>query len=559
MKSKISCVICFLLLLCIIQGNAEKADKNNGSQPGPLTIYCSSNLSQLATEWAKEFNKTYPGLQISVNVVSAPASRLKTGNDLGLISAGEMAGAEAGMKLAVGREVTVPIINSGNPSLKELSSQGVSKEILDLLFKDPGRQDWGKIVKNGQNLPVHLYVSSDRTVIASLEKYFGMNYLPNIGISLENEGKVISSVQDDPYAVGFCKMNSILQSDKQNMTENIRLLPIDKNGNGQLDNMENIYANADDFSRGVWIGKYPKALSNDIYAVTAGETSSEAQIAFLKWALTKGQQYLAINGFSDLVYGEAQSKLERFNDININVPPSREDYSVQKLVLIIAIAFIVLILVIGAVIRYGGSKIVPSAELSPDLRPGFDVSTVNAPKGLYYDKTHTWAFMEKDGTVRIGIDDFLQHVTGPFTRIEMKRPGEKIKKGEMLAVLMQRGKQLRLYAPVSGIIRESNRSLATEPSALNSSPYADGWIYRIEPMNWSKEILLLNMAGRYSKWLADEIIRLKDFLAFSLQSHKIEYFNVVLQDGGMLKDNLLEDFGPEVWEDFQTKFLDIYK
>jgi len=39
-------------------------------------------------------------------------------------------------------------------------------------------------------------------------------------------------------------------------------------------------------------------------------------------------------------------------------------------------------------------------------------NSILAPGGLFYDKTHTWAFMEENGQVKIGINDFLQHVTG---------------------------------------------------------------------------------------------------------------------------------------------------
>ena len=58
------------------------------------------------------------------------------------------------------------------------------------------------------------------------------------------------------------------------------------------------------------------------------------------------------------------------------------------------------------------------------LTPVFKTGIVPGPEGLYYDKTHTWAFMEKEGLIRVGIDDFLQHVTGTITRVIMKEPGE---------------------------------------------------------------------------------------------------------------------------------------
>ncbi len=35
-----------------------------------------------------------------------------------------------------------------------------------------------------------------------------------------------------------------------------------------------------------------------------------------------------------------------------------------------------------------------------------------------------------------------------------------------------------------------------------------------------------------------------------------KYARVILQDGGEIRDGVLSEMGPEVWEDFQTKFID---
>jgi len=191
--------------------------------------------------------------------------------------------------------------------------------------------------------------------------------------------------------------------------------------------------------------------------------------------------------------------------------------------------------------------------------PVFDEKSVVVPKGLYFDKSHTWAFMEIDGNVRIGIDDFLQHITGPVTRIKMKYPGEMIKKGEKIFSVIQNGKQLAIHSPVSGTIKAQNEMLATDTSSINASPYSDGWVYLIEPANWIRETQFMVMAERYREWLRYEFSRLKDFFAASLKANTRDYAHVVLQDGGTVKDNILADFGPEVWEDFQTNFIDSSK
>jgi glycine cleavage system H lipoate-binding protein len=188
--------------------------------------------------------------------------------------------------------------------------------------------------------------------------------------------------------------------------------------------------------------------------------------------------------------------------------------------------------------------------------PVFDEKSIVVPKGLYYDKSHTWAFMETDGTVRIGIDDFLQHITGPVTRIKMEYPGEMIKKGEKIFSIIQNGKQLSIHSPISGTIKSQNEILAKNTLAINASPYYYGWVYLIEPSNWIRETQFMIMAEKYSEWLKNEFSRLKDFFAASLQANTAEYAHIALQDGGVFKDNILSDFGPEVWEDFQYEFLD---
>jgi glycine cleavage system H lipoate-binding protein len=184
---------------------------------------------------------------------------------------------------------------------------------------------------------------------------------------------------------------------------------------------------------------------------------------------------------------------------------------------------------------------------------------VSVPKGLYYDRTHTWTFMEQNGTVRTGVDDFLRHITGPVTRIGLKNPGDRITKGEPFLTVIREGKKLVLYSPLTGTIRACNEELAAHPSVLYTDPYSDGWVYRIEPSNWAREIQFLAMAEKYRSWLTFEFTRLRDFLATSLSAHEVSCMPVILQDGGALKEGLLADMGPEVWEDFQNRFLNTGK
>jgi glycine cleavage system H lipoate-binding protein len=216
------------------------------------------------------------------------------------------------------------------------------------------------------------------------------------------------------------------------------------------------------------------------------------------------------------------------------------------------------ILVMVFIRRYNIQKI-RTLEKPLHTTEVFNLNSIVAPKGLYFDKTHTWAYMEQNGNVRLGIDDFLQHVTGPLTRIKLKETGEEVRKGEKIMTVIRNGKQLDIYAPISGIIRAQNTALNNDTSLLANTPYTKGWIYMIEPRNWLKEIQFLFMGERYQEWIKEEFTRLKDFFAVALNSSATVHPQYIYQDGGEMIDHVLADQAPEIWEEFQVRFIDASK
>jgi len=182
------------------------------------------------------------------------------------------------------------------------------------ILENPENQEWGKLLGSSRNSPVHILIANEASVKTGLSNFTKATQLKAGGITEVNGQDLISAVQKDPYALGFCRLTQIIDPNNQNIVANIKLVPIDRNGNGKIDYMENIYDNLQAFSRGVWIGKYPKALSGTIYTVSSVKPKNEAEVAFLKWILADGQQYLSSNGYSDLVYNERQSQLEKFDE-----------------------------------------------------------------------------------------------------------------------------------------------------------------------------------------------------------------------------------------------------
>ena len=185
----------------------------------------------------------------------------------------------------------------------------------------------------------------------------------------------------------------------------------------------------------------------------------------------------------------------------------------------------------------------------------FTAGILKVPLGLFFSKQHTWAYLEKSGLARVGVDDFVQHITGEVKFRNLKEPGSIVNKGDILAEVDQNGKHLQIYSPLTGKIMNTNTSLYNNPGIVNEDPYGKGWFYKIKPSEWISETDSYYLAETALEWSKNEIERFKDFLAVSTAMHSPENSIIMLQDGGELCDKPLSELPASVWHDFQNSFL----
>jgi glycine cleavage system H protein len=96
-----------------------------------------------------------------------------------------------------------------------------------------------------------------------------------------------------------------------------------------------------------------------------------------------------------------------------------------------------------------------------------------------YTKTHEWVTVDgKEAT--IGITDFAQSQLGDVVFLELPATGRKLGKGETFGVVESVKAASDLYAPVPGRIVAVNDKLSSKPELINSDPYGDGWIMKVE-------------------------------------------------------------------------------
>lgn len=104
---------------------------------------------------------------------------------------------------------------------------------------------------------------------------------------------------------------------------------------------------------------------------------------------------------------------------------------------------------------------------------------MNIPGNLKYTKDHEWIRIEGDIAV-VGITDFAQSELGDIVFVEIETVGEDIAKEEVFGTIEAVKTVSDLYMPMSGKILELNPALDGQPDLVNTDPYGDGWMIRVQ-------------------------------------------------------------------------------
>ncbi|MCU0408677.1 MAG: glycine cleavage system protein H, partial [Bacteroidales bacterium] len=119
------------------------------------------------------------------------------------------------------------------------------------------------------------------------------------------------------------------------------------------------------------------------------------------------------------------------------------------------------------------------APLAAEIRKRIGVLTHSAlriPMGIFYSSNHTWTYLEKSGSARIGLDDLLLHLTGNVVVTPVAVGGTRIRRGDVIAEITSGDRRLKVLSPVSGELLRINPALSANPDLLNEDPFGSGWI-----------------------------------------------------------------------------------
>ena len=104
---------------------------------------------------------------------------------------------------------------------------------------------------------------------------------------------------------------------------------------------------------------------------------------------------------------------------------------------------------------------------------------MNTPSELKYTKDHEWVKIEEN-VATIGITDFAQGELGDIVFVDVDTVDDDLEAGEVFGSVEAVKTVSDLYLPVSGKITEFNEALEDQPELLNTDPYGQGWIIKVE-------------------------------------------------------------------------------
>jgi glycine cleavage system H protein len=176
---------------------------------------------------------------------------------------------------------------------------------------------------------------------------------------------------------------------------------------------------------------------------------------------------------------------------------------------------------------------------------------LSLPRGLFLDRSHTWARLQEAGELRIGVDELLAQTLGGADRIELPAAGTALRRGQTLATIWRDGRKLTVPSPIDGTVVATNAMAAADQ--LAADPYGAAWLVSLWPLDPREAIRPMHLGEPARRFLERELRRLVEFL--SLQGSA--QLGPALADGAHPVVGAALALDHQSWKAFQEHFASI--
>lgn len=305
MRRIVLALSCAALLVAALPG-AVSAGSIPAASEGTIAISGAWALYPMVVTWAEQYQKLYPKVRIDVAAGGAGkgmADCLAGMVDIGMISRDvNPAEVEKGaFWVSVTRDAVVPVVNGANPALTTLIFRGAKREALVGLWVTGETKTWGQVAGNDVAAQVNVYTRSDACGAAETwAAYLGKKQEDLQGVGVYGDPGLADAVKRDALGIGYNNLNYAYDGKSLKPIEGLRVLPLDINGNGVLDDSEDFYQTRDELANAIATGVYPAPPARDLHFACKGRPTNPVVVQFIRWVLTDGQAFVPDAGYIKL-------------------------------------------------------------------------------------------------------------------------------------------------------------------------------------------------------------------------------------------------------------------
>jgi glycine cleavage system H lipoate-binding protein len=169
------------------------------------------------------------------------------------------------------------------------------------------------------------------------------------------------------------------------------------------------------------------------------------------------------------------------------------------------------------------------------------------PEGFHFHRGHTWVQPEKDGVMRVGMDDFAQRLLGAPDALLLPAVGTRLSGGDPGWRTQVDGHTVDVLSPLEGVVTEVNPEVQSAPEKICEDPYGSGWLLKVrteKPRRVLKNLMPYELAR---DWMAETTQLVSRMAGPEL--------GAVLQDGGRPVSGFVRPLGGERWADLAAELL----
>ena len=294
----------FLLTAILFSSLTVPKSYSQEKKSGQISISGAFALYPMVIRWADEYKKINPDVRFDISAGGAGkgiSDALNGMVEIGMVSR-EIYPEEikkGAFPIAVTKDAVVAVVSESNPLLNDILTKGLKKDAANNIWITGRYTSWAQAFGVKSASPIHIYTRSDACGAAEMwAKFFDKKQEDLLGVGVFGDPGLAQAVKKDPLGIGY---NNIGYASTRQQIKGLKVVPIDLNNNGKIDNDENFYGSMNDLINAIASGKYPSPPSRDLFFVMKGSPKNNKVLTdFIRWVLTDGQKFVNEAGYISL-------------------------------------------------------------------------------------------------------------------------------------------------------------------------------------------------------------------------------------------------------------------